>query len=372
MDNEKFLNKFIGRTELMGKGGVIDLMNSAHININKNSNRVIHLKKNQLSNLEKGTTKSTEIRKLNNQNYNFPDNKKSKIVFNSQLMKNLNKKIGKPNDISNINNTNNDLFVQKSSSRVNTNQVFTLNNYLGKRNVHLPNKNLKTFLLKSTGHNQENHIPIPKLKNFYYLPSLNTPSNNRQCLGISPTSKSPLPFLNYNQKYVDSVNENNNIIVNYNKSENNKIHSKKKISKSSNQINNKQFEINRVKGYFEKEQNYFSNINLKKEVKNINANINKKQNDNLYEDKKPFKKVASYLNPKQSFDNLLNMIKEEDDEDNKNTVLIKKSRNYRENNNIGYFSLNEENEIDKLVNQRKMYQKLLPKNSIFKINEDFL
>ena len=32
--NDSFLNKFRGRTEVIGRGGIIDIMNNVHINVN--------------------------------------------------------------------------------------------------------------------------------------------------------------------------------------------------------------------------------------------------------------------------------------------------------------------------------------------------
>ena len=382
MSNEKFLKKFIGRTELMGKEGIIGLMDSAHININMKSNKRVQSKKKQFSNLAKITIKPTEIQKSIDQNNNLPENKKLKNFFDKRLMKSLKVKIRKYNAVEN-NNINNDLCVKKSPVKIKTNQIYTLNNYLSKRTIkmktrrshnksELPKRNLNTFSLINTEHNKQNFIPIPKLNPFYYLPSLNSPTYNRQLLEISSISKPPLPIFNYNQEYATNVKNNNNIISYYNMIENNKMHTTKNNSKSLNLSNTKEFEINRVKDYFKENIRYFPNINLNKD--NVNYNVSKNMNVNLYKKKKTFKKAVSDLSSFQSFDNILNTIKEEDDEDNKNKKLIKKSRNYRQNknNNMGYFSLNEESEIDKLINQRKMYQKLLPKNSIFRINDESL
>ena len=139
MENNKFLKKFIGRIELMGKGGIIGLMDSAHININKNIYKVNHTNKAQSSNLEKIVAKLTENQKFNSQNNNFPENKKPKNIFNNKLIKCLKKKIKKSNSIA---NNNNDLFFQKSSEKINTNQICTLNNYLSKANFEIKPKRL--------------------------------------------------------------------------------------------------------------------------------------------------------------------------------------------------------------------------------------
>lgn len=377
MENNKFLKKFIGRIELMGKGGIIGLMDSAHININKNIYKVNHTNKVQSSNLEEIVTKLTENQKFNSQINNFPENKKPKNIFNNKLIKCLKKKIKKSNSIA---NNNNDLFFQKSSEKINTNQICTLNNYLSKANFEikpkrlykkgeLSKKNLKTLPLKDTELNQQKLFEMSKLKPLYYLPSIYTPSNNRQLTGISPILKSPFPILNYNQKYVDDIKRYNNINVNYNKSENNKLLTMKKVSKSLNYLKTKKFKTSKVKDFFEEDEKYIPKIKIKN--KKVNYNISNNKNTNLYENKRLLRKVTSDFNQIESFDNLLNMINEEDDEDNKNKILIKKSRN-KEDNNICYFSSNEDNEIAKLINQRKMFQKLLPKNSIFKINDELL
>ena len=377
MENNKFLKKFIGRIELMGKGGIIGLMDSAHININKNIYKVNHTNKVQSSNLEEIVAKLTENQKFNSQINNFPENKKPKNIFNNKLIKCLKKKIKKSNSIA---NNNNDLFFQKSSEKINTNQICTLNNYLSKANFEikpkrlykkgeLSKKNLKTLPLKDTELNQQKLFEMSKLKPLYYLPSIYTPSNNRQLTGISPILKSPFPILNYNQKYVDDIKRYNNINVNYNKSENNKLLTMKKVSKSLNYLKTKKFKTSKVKDFFEEDEKYIPKIKIKN--KKVNYNISNNKNTNLYENKRLLRKVTSDFNQIESFDNLLNMINEEDDEDNKNKILIKKSRN-KEDNNICYFSSNEDNEIAKLINQRKMFQKLLPKNSIFKINDELL
>ena len=143
----------------------------------------------------------------------------------------------------------------------------------------------------------------------------------------------------------------------------------KKVSKSLNYLKTKKFKTSKVKDFFEEDEKYIPKIKIKN--KKVNYNISNNKNTNLYENKRLLRKVTSDFNQIESFDNLLNMINEEDDEDNKNKILIKKSRN-KEDNNICYFSSNEDNEIAKLINQRKMFQKLLPKNSIFKINDELL
>ena len=34
MENDSFLKKFQGRTEVIGRGGLMDIMNNVHINVN--------------------------------------------------------------------------------------------------------------------------------------------------------------------------------------------------------------------------------------------------------------------------------------------------------------------------------------------------
>ena len=116
--NDSFLNKFRGRTEVIGRGGLIDIMNNVHINVND------YQVKQKKQNFKKGRKKSpkdeynyitSEISKEFNKNKNYVPQLRS---LSMSLKPNKNNEINKNNNKNNNTNINNKVKVENNKKNI--------------------------------------------------------------------------------------------------------------------------------------------------------------------------------------------------------------------------------------------------------------
>ena len=247
MDNDSFLKKFQGRTETIGKEGLLGVMNNVHINVNDYKFNYIHNQKTKKQakqinlNVKKQNSKdqyyyiTSEISKEFNQNKNFIPQLKSSIKLSNNKENNKNSYNNSPNKIKNkddINGSNN-IIPQKRNIKKSNEKNLALENRINRHINKAIEKPIKLFnsldqkiynspkKYQSQNHLLEkpNKIPNNELKkNSIVIENnnirRNLSSRNKE-LNIKNNMK--LPKIASQSKQQENYNTNNNYKSNINK-----------------------------------------------------------------------------------------------------------------------------------------------------------
>ena len=247
MDNDSFLKKFQGRTETIGKEGLLGVMNNVHINVNDYKYNYIHNQKTKKQakqinlNVKKQNIKdqyhyiTSEISKEFNQNKNFIPQLKSSIKLSNNKENNKNSYNNSPNKIKNkddINGSNN-IIPQKRNIKKSNEKNLALENRINRHINKTIEKPIKLFnsldqkiynspkKYQSQNHLLEkpNKIPNNELKKNSIVIEKNNirrnlSSRNKE-LNIKNNMK--LPKIASQSKQQENYNTNNNYKSNINK-----------------------------------------------------------------------------------------------------------------------------------------------------------
>ena len=247
MDNDSFLKKFQGRTETIGKEGLLGVMNNVHINVNDYKFNYIHNQKTKKQakqinlNVKKQNSKdqyyyiTSEISKEFNQNKNFIPQLKSSIKLSNNKENNKNSYNNSPNKIKNkddINGSNN-IIPQKRNIKKSNEKNLALENRINRHINKAIEKPIKLFnsldqkiynspkKYQSQNHLLEkpNKIPNNELKKNSIVIEKNNirrnlSSRNKE-LNIKNNMK--LPKIASQSKQQENYNTNNNYKSNINK-----------------------------------------------------------------------------------------------------------------------------------------------------------
>ena len=247
MDNDSFLKKFQGRTETIGKEGLLGVMNNVHINVNDYKYNYIHNQKTKKQakqinlNVKKQNIKdqyhyiTSEISKEFNQNKNFIPQLKSSIKLSNNKENNKNSYNNSPNKIKNkddINGSNN-IIPQKRNIKKSNEKNLALENRINRHINKAIEKPIKLFnsldqkiynspkKYQSQNHLLEkpNKIPNNELKKNSIVIEKNNirrnlSSRNKE-LNIKNNMK--LPKIASQSKQQENYNTNNNYKSNINK-----------------------------------------------------------------------------------------------------------------------------------------------------------
>ena len=405
MDNNSFLRKFKGRTEIIGKTGLLPIMDNLHMNIigyrpKQKKNLSIKLKNKRILDNDYSYVSSI-VKEEFNKNKDFVPQLKISTSNNSNLTNIINK-----------NSTKNPLKLYKIVEKDNDEKKVIRNintNIDNRKSMKLPLINHKDKTIEKNILRKENKLNVIKSydkKNAFTL--------KNKFLNQDAPLKIKKNILKNNRNYRKINNQQNSFDI------------KKNYSLSSRNI----FEKNNSKNDIINIQNNYNNILNK--IKNdfllldsIKTRINKLQRNNSYLDNKNNiqlidKKSPYELNDYNIYNNenknistekdnnllnikinnsLLNKTKNNTIDDNSNKINYYKEMNKLENEEINFsdnirkIGLNEkykireeisnkniinninknnseknDNFLEKLMKQRLNYQNKIPDNSIFKIN----
>ena len=405
MDNNSFLRKFKGRTEIIGKTGLLPIMDNLHMNIigyrpKQKKNLSIKLKNKRILDNDYSYVSSI-VKEEFNKNIDFVPQLKISTSNNSNLTNLINKK-----------STKNPLKLYKIVEQDNNEKKVVRNintNIDNNKSMKLPLINHKDKTIEKNILRKENKLNVIKSyekKNYFTL--------KNKFLNQDAPLKIKKNILKNNRNYRKINNQQNSFDI------------KKNYSLSSRNI----FEKNNSKNDIINIQNNYNNILNK--IKNdfllldsIKTRINKLQRNNSYLDNKNNiqlidKKSPYELNDYNIYNNenknistekdnnllnikinnsLLNKTKNNTIDDNSNKINYYKEMNKLENEEINFsdnirkIGLNEkykireeisnkniinninknnseknDNFLEKLMKQRLNYQNKIPDNSIFKIN----
>ena len=384
MDNNKFLKKYSGSSELVGREGPLGILNNLHANIsgykpikikkikqptkpepdysyvtsivkydfNQNKNFVPQLSNllNYLKNKEMNNNiikRRTQLKKNNNneeKHYNFikNDNNNNDDAFNTKIIR---KKLKFKTDNEKQNYINLDKLTEQNTLKfknkriqnqiVNKSQSMTSNNDI---NSYIFDKN-SNKILPLINHSQDmNHyLNINKMNNNSKIKSF-TPFINRQSRIYDKNKIRKFHFnkeiinneilkksnstMNIYRKNNDDINIENNYIYDYNKNDNDKINNlfSKEIAENKNNEEIKERNLNMIKQRINK----FNELKLK---------------NNQIEDNKKY----------------LNIIDEEEDENSKNS-----NANNNKNLNLLQILMKQRQQYFKNIENSIKYQKAMP------------
>ena len=244
MDNNLFLKKFQGRTETIGKEGLLGVMNNVHINVNDYKFNYIHNQKTKKQakqinlNVKKQNSKdqyyyiTSEISKEFNQNKNFIPQLKSSIKLSNNKENNKNSYNNSPNKIKNKDDINGSI-PQKRNIKKSNEKNLALENRINRHINKAIEKPIKLFnsldqkiynspkKYQSQNHLLEkpNKIPNNELKKNSIVIEKNNirrnlSSRNKE-LNIKNNMK--LPKIASQSKQQENYNTNNNYKSNINK-----------------------------------------------------------------------------------------------------------------------------------------------------------
>ena len=403
MENDSFLKKFQGRTEVIGRGGLMDIMNNVHINVNDYQIKPKKLKspvKKKKSLKDEYNYVRSEISEEFNKNKNFVPQMRSLSISvkshennkNNELNDNNNKRnnsIKLNNDIKQKNRNNKSLEASKTEKNKN-NENKNNNIYKSEKKNRLigHNKKQKEKPIKLFKYSEENNIkqqkenikkPEEMKNNFKNRQSPNKNKKNEIQI-IEPKKKINKNKLNIQLPSIilDSSlpknNSKNNLRVKPNKSYDRANTFTPKLKNSIKQPNN----LNK-----ESEKNYQSLKEILGKIKNKKKDKNENfQNNSLSLPKignkmkinSPNKNIKEFssrknVNIQNNYNNILNNIKNDflllDSIKNRNNNYTE--RNYQ-NNNLNY-QINNTNDFNDINDQNiNDYKKKRSYKSPYKIN----
>ena len=390
MDNDLFLKKFQGRSETIGREGILGIMNNVHISVNDKPNKKQPDIRTKIINKQKSPKKENdykenEIQKVFNQNKNYilksqPLSLASKL--NNQNQKS-NKKISE-----NIHNTK--INIHQKDNSLKDNKIIKLKYVQGVNNninVNEKDKPVKLFKAKTINDNNKsqekkqpennNNQKFIKKQNSIKLPKISHPANGaktpiitNKLLGRINSKSVRKTFDNYVKNNINYSNvksykiqqdfdnkiklpkiipqkknnhkSSNNIFENINiKSVNLKENNNKK--KKENNVNNEI--VKNIKNEFlwlDSIKNKANTIKKSNSLKYYRLNGNEGKNKN-YNIKKTITNPNDIRPKEKNIDNISNKINKIQKENNKNdnmnkkyisnSAKTKKINNYTRNNN---------------------------------------
>ena len=429
MDNDKFLKKFQGRTEQVGKEGIIGIMNNLRMNIVGNKEKPkkhlsVRIKRKQYPDNDYSYVSSI-VKEEFNKNINFVP----QIKNYSLLLK-------MPNSDQNINATNNRY--EKANLKLNSN---VLKNNINKINKSMENP-IKLFKFteqnktrdkretidsKNINNNKEIQLPliisqkkepennimnkkIPLTKNYSYEKSnmfgpilksnnnmlkVNSYRNIQKIIinnGLNNKQKNNFSQENMNneirkQEFNNSNNLSSGNLINKDNNKN-EIDIAKTYNKILNKLDNNYLLLDSIKNKINKIQknNSILDINNNSEHKGVNKNnhINDNNHNNININLKDTNISNRIINNNELFFKEKNGKRSFTSSDSKPKLLglnnkldvineekddDKSTINVKNNDNK--MLMRKQNFLEILMHQRYMYQNKLPDNSRFKLNSNF-
>ena len=364
MDNNSFLNKFKGRTEIVGKEGLIGVMNNLHNNIigyeqKQKINTPLKFKRNKILDNEYSYIESI-VKDEFNKNINFIPQLKSSIISN-KVPDNIEsqKIINNNSNIINITNKNekqnyginsgikNNIKKFNYKSLENPKRLFKLvdNAYMGQNGViNKENLNIKSCILKK---NKNKKLPI------IVSHGINKEKNNLNKNNILKVNKS------YEKNNTFNINLKKQILNQNLYHKNNEDLAEKNIDKKYKKLNTfKEENLNKNKLselYIKRNfSEIFSSRNILRQKSSI-ENIEKTYNNILNKIKKDF--------------TLLDTLKDKINKIQKNNSFINEYK-YRENLNKNNYELknNNNNNINNINNINTYNNKNNSKNLNINMN----
>lgn len=429
MDNDKFLKKFKGRTEQVGKEGIIGIMNNLRMNIVGNKEKPkkhlsVRIKRKQYPDNDYSYVSSI-VKEEFNKNINFVP----QIKNYSLLLK-------MPNSDQNINATNNRY--EKANLKLNSN---VLKNNINKINKSMENpiklfkfteqnktrdkretidskninnnKKIQLPLIISQKKEPENNImnkKIPLTKNYSYEKSnmfgpilksnnnmlkVNSYRNIQKIIinnGLNNKQKNNFSQENMNneirkQEFNNSNNLSSGNLINKDNNKN-EIDIAKTYNKILNKLDNNYLLLDSIKNKINKIQknNSILDINNNSEHKGVNKNnhINDNNHNNININLKDTNISNRIINNNELFFKEKNGKRSFTSSDSKPKLLglnnkldvineekddDKSTINVKNNDNK--MLMRKQNFLEILMHQRYMYQNKLPDNSRFKLNSNF-
>ena len=429
MDNDKFLKKFQGRTEQVGKEGIIGIMNNLRMNIVGNKEKPkkhlsVRIKRKQYPDNDYSYVSSI-VKEEFNKNINFVP----QIKNYSLLLK-------MPNSDQNINATNNRY--EKANLKLNSN---VLKNNINKINKSMENpiklfkfteqnktrdkretidskninnnKKIQLPLIISQKKEPENNIvnkKIPLTKNYSYEKSnmfgpilksnnnmlkVNSYRNIQKIIinnGLNNKQKNNFSQENMNneirkQEFNNSNNLSSGNLINKDNNKN-EIDIAKTYNKILNKLDNNYLLLDSIKNKINKIQknNSILDINNNSEHKGVNKNnhINDNNHNNININLKDTNISNRIINNNELFFKEKNGKRSFTSSDSKPKLLglnnkldvineekddDKSTINVKNNDNK--MLMRKQNFLEILMHQRYMYQNKLPDNSRFKLNSNF-
>ena len=375
MDNNKFLKKYKGSCELVGKEGPLAILNNLHTNI-IGYKPIIIKKRKKVKNKEPDYSYVQSIVKDDfNQNINYNPQLNNLLIGgrlrnNNFMYINVVKSKGNNNNEENKNfldnsNFNKDLIRKKNKSgtvNIKPKYINKLNNdneNTNQKKLYKSKSNLTNFNIDS-----KEILPLIKLRQQnknQITPSkdLNKKSTNKKI--FTPILKRQNQRINRNNFSLNRINFNNEELLKRNKSTIN-IRSSNNNIFPNNIINNMNNDENYIynyryrDNYSENDNNMVNKILLKDEERKINVRkkiindrinqINKNESGYLLNNKN----ILTYKNL-NSLDNYYNNIKNQKYDFNTNEILVTKNKknynNFQDENNLYII-----NEVDEESNKK--------------------
>ena len=375
MDNNKFLKKYKGSCELVGKEGPLAILNNLHTNI-IGYKPIIIKKRKKVKNKEPDYSYVQSIVKDDfNQNINYNPQLNNLLIGgrlrnNNFMYINVVKSKGNNNNEENKNfmdnsNFNKDLIRKKNKSgtvNIKPKYINKLNNdneNTNQKQLYKSKSNLTNFNIDS-----KEILPLIKLRQQnknQITPSkeLNKKSKNKKI--FTPILKRQNQRINRNNFSLNRINFNNEELLKRNKSTIN-IRSSNNNIFPNNIINNMNNDENYIynyryrDNYSENDNNMVNKILLKDEERKINVRkkiindrinqINKNESGYLLNNKN----ILTYKNL-NSLDNYYNNIKNQKYDFNTNEILVSKNKknynNFQDENNLYII-----NEVDEESNKK--------------------
>ena len=365
MDNNKFLKKYKGSCELVGKEGPLAILNNLHTNI-IGYKPIIIKKRKKVKNKEPDYSYVQSIVKDDfNQNINYNPQLNNLLIGgrlrnNNFMYINVVKSKGNNKNEENKNfldnsNFNKDLIRKKNKSgtvNIKPKYINKLNNdneNTNQKKLYKSKSNLTNFNIDS-----KEILPLIKLRQQnknQITPSkeLNKKSKNKKI--FTPILKRQNQRINRNNFSLNRINFNNEELLKRNKSTIN-IRSSNNMNNDENYIYNYRYRDN----YSENDNNMVNKILLKDEERKINVRkkiindrinqINKNESGYLLNNKN----ILTYKNL-NSLDNYYNNIKNQKYDFNTNEILVTKNKknynNFQDENNLYII-----NEVDEESNKK--------------------
>jgi hypothetical protein len=350
MDNNSFLNKFKGRTELVGKKGLLGIMNNLHMNIiGSQKPRQLVSKIRKKPHYENDYSYVNSIVKEDfNKNINYMPQFKNKLILQ--------------------NNTDNQSFSQK-----NDRPDFNINNEM-KNNLNVLINKSQEKPLKLFKFNENKTSLLKKYKNNSTDDINNAQNNldNNKNFKLPVISQGKVPEKKYlNKKIILKVNNsyskektnsfnNNNIDKNYKRSnslkENNKELSKQSIKKNKENY----YSTRTIKNQKNSNSNFgFYNIvlnGIKDDLNSLKNKINEMHHNNSFVGDHMYKEIARKKNNE--------FINHKNNDTNLNT--------YKNNNNYNNFNDNNNNNNTYFNNDNKKRIKKVNINSENNTNNNII
>ena len=411
MDNKSFLRKFKGRTEIIGKSGLLGIMDNLHINIIGNkpkSEKYISVKLKDKKFLDNDYSHVASIVKEefnkninfiprlkiinNNSNSNFKninnekfkknplklfqiiekDNNKEKEIFyegNTFTKKYNNKNMKFPLIISknksenkNILSNDNEFNTLKSyerKSNLELKKTLKLKKISSSENINIRKKNINTFQEKNLNNPNSQIFNIKKNNIFSTNNIFNHNNTKNDIINIKKSYANILNKIQNDFTILDSIKNR----INKLQRNNSYLENENNLGKINDYYNDENKSFNDIKNNTINTNNNLINArkNILENKKNNLKNINNPKNSEKYFKEQMKIKECSLNNLTKEINNKLPTINEKGDDKNiLNTNNINIIDNSKENDNF----------LEKLMKQRLNYQNKIPDNSIFKLNQD--